>query len=307
MKMNIDQELRFIKHSRIDFRKYDKCIENAFNSPVYACSWFLDCIAGNWDLLVWGDYDYIMPVANKLKWGIRYVYQPVFAQQLGIYPTPPVEIQIAFFEILRKRFRYIHYHTGEDISDHALKNFTVRKLHTRILSLAGEYPKLEKQYDKYIIRNLKKASSYGIRVIRNNDPATFFRIQRISKIIPVPRKSWTNFGKLMEYSLQHDSGYLYTAVNKDNNILAVAFFLVYKKRIYYMMVVSDEEGHDKRAGFILLDQLFRDFAGQPFTFDFEGSSVEGVDNFFSCFGAVKAHYQMISCNRLPRLIRFFKR
>jgi hypothetical protein len=193
------------------------------------------------------------------------------------------------------------------ISADALKNFTVRMLHTRILSLAPEYIALAQQYDDYISQNLKKAALFGIRVERQYDPAVFLRVQQVSKHIPVPEKSWQNLENLMEYTLQNSSGYLYGAVNKDNKTISVAYFLFYHQRIYYMTVVSDAEGREKRAGFLLLDQLFRDYAGQPFIFDFEGSAVEGVDKFFESFGAVKENYRMLSCNRLPQLIRFFKR
>jgi hypothetical protein len=50
--------------------------------------WHLDRTAVVWDALVWGDYEFVMPLPVRKKWGIQYVYQPLFCQQLGIFPKP---------------------------------------------------------------------------------------------------------------------------------------------------------------------------------------------------------------------------
>jgi hypothetical protein len=111
----------------------------------------------------------------------------------------------------------------------------------------------------------------------------------------------------MKTSIRDGSGWLYAASGEDHEFLAAAFFLVWRTRAYYMTVVSNEEGREKRAGFALLDQFLRDFAGQPIIFDFEGSSVHGVDKFFESFGAEKESYLMLSRNRLPWFISIFKK
>jgi hypothetical protein len=307
MQIGFNIQPRFVKHDHIDFRKYDQCVESASGSLVYAWSWYLDIMAGDWDAFVWGNYEYVMPVPSRRKWGIRYVYQPVFAQQLGIYPTPPADIQKAFFKRLKRKFRYIHYQVPVTIKEDVLKGFMIKPMHTRLLSLEPGYPALVKQYDDYILQNLKKARQHDIKITRLGEVDDFFELKDESKRIPVPEKSWRNLRKLMKISIRDGSGWLYSASGKENEILAAAFFLVWRTRAYYMTVVSNEEGRDKRAGFALLDQFLRDFAGQPLVFDFEGSSVPGVDKFFESFGAEKEFYSMLSRNRLPWFISLFKK
>jgi len=41
---------------------------------------------------VFEDYKFIMPLPHKKRWGFTFVYQPLFTQQLGIFPNPPKEI-----------------------------------------------------------------------------------------------------------------------------------------------------------------------------------------------------------------------
>jgi hypothetical protein len=298
---------RFVKHKDIDLRKYDQCLETDSNSLVYACSWFLDIMAIEWDAFIWGDYEFVMPVPNRRKWGIRYVYQPVFAQQLGIYPTPPPDIQKAFFKRLKRKFRYIHYPLSVTFNDEILKGFNIKHLHTRVLSLESGYPALVKQYDDYILQNLKKARQNNIKVSRQSEIDDFFELKDDSKKIPVPEKSWKNLRKLMKETIYDGNGWLYAATDQNNEILAMAFFLVWRTRVYYMTVVSSQTGREKRAGFALLDQFLRDFAGHPVIFDFEGSSVAGVDKFFESFGAEKESYCLISRNKLPWIVSLLKK
>ena len=75
----------YIKHKNIDKKKWDYCINNAENGLIYAQSFFLDTMADNWDGIVIGDYEAVMPLTWKSKWGIRYLYQPAFLQQGGIF------------------------------------------------------------------------------------------------------------------------------------------------------------------------------------------------------------------------------
>src|SRR5690606_31954046 len=64
---------------------WDRCIKNAPNQLIYAWSFYLDIISPGWDALVMGDYEMVMPLTGKKKWGISYLYQPAFTQQSGIF------------------------------------------------------------------------------------------------------------------------------------------------------------------------------------------------------------------------------
>ena len=78
-------EIKYLKHNQIDKQKWDSAIENAENGLVYALSWYLDIVSPNWDALVVGDYEQVMPVTHKRKYGIKYLIQPPFCQQLGFF------------------------------------------------------------------------------------------------------------------------------------------------------------------------------------------------------------------------------
>lgn len=307
METNNRNHPRWIKQDKLDVPRYDRCINEAGNTPVYATSWFLTLMAGKWDVLVYGDFEYVMPVPNRKKWGIAYVYPPVFAQYLGIFPAPPPEVRQEFYQALAARFRYIQYQTGDREEAKSAEGFTIKEHHTRILPLESEYPVLAKGYDDYIIQNLKKAALNKVSVATETDPEVFFNLQKESKEIPVPAESWKRFRKLMEATLPNGVGKLYCAKTPQGEILTAAFFLIWKNQAYYMAVCNSRHGRDLRGGFALLDRFISDHAGSNLLFDFEGSSVEGVDRFFAAFGSAKKPYFVLTLNRLPRMLRQIKK
>lgn len=299
--------LRRINRKALSLVRYEACLEAGGPAPVYAWPWFLDVMAGAWEALVWDDYRYVMPVAHRRKWGISYVYQPMFAQQLGIYPSPPPGVARAFYEFLASRYPYIRYSASTGAEQATAAGFSVTPLHTRTLPLHLGYAAIAAHYDDYITQNLKKARGNQISVVSENHPGLFFAMLRKAREIPVPPVAWRNFRKLMEATLPDGRGLLLAARTPGGQPLAAAFFILWREKAYYMAVASDPQGRELRAGFAILDTFFREHAGKPLTFDFEGSSVEGVDRFFAAFGAGKTPYYLFHLNRLPRILRLIKK
>src|SRR5258705_11018399 len=88
--------IQYLAHKDIDKNKWDRCIDSAGNGLIYAYSFYLDCMAMNWDALVLNDYEAVMPLTWKKKYGIHYLYQPFLTAQLGLFGN---QINPNLFEI----------------------------------------------------------------------------------------------------------------------------------------------------------------------------------------------------------------
>ena len=77
--------VKFISRDRLDVKKWDQCIDNATNGVIYAYSFYLDRMSKHWDALVYGDYEYVMPLTWNRKFGIHYLYQPPFTAALALF------------------------------------------------------------------------------------------------------------------------------------------------------------------------------------------------------------------------------
>ncbi len=63
--------IKYVKRKNLDLVKYNDCIENSIQSRMYAFAWYLDIVADNWDVLVCNDYQAVMPIPWKRKYGRR--------------------------------------------------------------------------------------------------------------------------------------------------------------------------------------------------------------------------------------------
>lgn len=78
--------IRRISREDIDDKKWNGCVHYASNGNPYGYTWHLDAISEVWEGLVEGDYESVFPLVwnEKLRLA-KQLYQPFFAQQLGIY------------------------------------------------------------------------------------------------------------------------------------------------------------------------------------------------------------------------------
>jgi len=77
--------IKYVPYQELNFSKWDRCIDTAYNREIYAYSWFLDSVTNHWDALVENDYDKVMPLPVSSFMGKSFIYQPLMAPELGIF------------------------------------------------------------------------------------------------------------------------------------------------------------------------------------------------------------------------------
>ena len=83
--------IKYIHREHLDEEKYNQCIDTSIHSKIYAFSWYLDIVCEQWGVLVLHDYDAVMPVPWRKKYGIKYVYPPFWVLQLGVYTKETID------------------------------------------------------------------------------------------------------------------------------------------------------------------------------------------------------------------------
>lgn len=136
-------EIHFVKNKDIDCQKWNQCVASSTVPLVYAQSEYLDMVSPNWSALIWGDYEYIMPLVIKQKFGITFLLQPIFAQQHGIFPQAGITIQNIFLTYIRNHFRYVAIHLNSSHSEPFPGEFKVSRRVNFILNLSQTYDDLK--------------------------------------------------------------------------------------------------------------------------------------------------------------------
>ena len=133
-------------------------------------------MAGQWDALVLDDYEAVMPLTWKKKWSIRYLYQPPFTQQLGIFSRSlsPEVLLPGFISAMKDHFRFaeifLNYgHTGNDLE---LKtNF--------ILSLKASYDTICGGFSRDAIKNIRRSEKFQLHYTIMDDLGEAISIYKI--------------------------------------------------------------------------------------------------------------------------------
>lgn len=272
-------KLKHLRNKSIDFKRWDSCIAQSKNHLTYAFSWYLDVVSPDWEALVSTDYDYVMPLPIKSKYGFQYLVQPILAQQLGIFSKHEISAKVV--EEFMKEIPYFSYELNlneKNFYDKALiyPNF--------ILDLNKSYENIFSAYSKNCKRNIEKAKANNLKIQQNITKESFLSFYfSADKNYLSPRQPVLK--KLIEKGILENTLKLYGVFSAENNLVAALCLLESHNRLTYLLPASNAEGKKLSAMFLLIDYLIHKKAGKNYILDFEGSRIEGIARLYRGFGA----------------------
>jgi len=302
-------EINYLQHSQIDKQKWDSTITNSPNGLVYALSWFLDIVSPNWDALILGDYEMLMPLPHKKKYGISYLFQPVFVQQLGVFSKDDITIGHVqhFINSLFTNFKFVDIQLNSSNPGLNQSGFKIRE--TQLIDISKPYVELYSNYSKSQKLNLHKFNESGIKLVIRENSSDFLDLMQemfySKRIKGIRRDNFQYLKKVIDFSLDQESGQIYITY-LENEICAAAYFLKWKNRVILYSAMNNK-GRKISAMFGIIDKYFQENAGKDLTFDFAGSNIPGVKYRNMGFGATNEVYYKVKVNNLPIPYKWFKR
>jgi hypothetical protein len=304
----MSNQIKYIKHSDIDSEKWAQCIENAQNSRIYANIWHLDRTAIVWDALVFGDYEFVMPLPVRKKYGFSYVYQPLFCQQLGIFPEPPASVAGEFYNTLFDKFRYVDIHlNARNPSIQKKEELDFLPRHNYLLDLHYNYKSLERSYSTNTKRNIAKADKNNLQYISGIRLEDYLAFKNANLTDKVSKKNIEKLKSIIAFGQYKGIGEIYGVYSTENEMCAAVYFCRWKNRVIYLNAATSEKGKKLGAMYFLVDNFIRANAERNLQLDFEGSMIPGVARFYSGFGATPETYFQLKFNRLPLPFKWLKR
>ncbi|TDW95877.1 GNAT family N-acetyltransferase [Dinghuibacter silviterrae] len=302
--------VHYFAYEDIDRRKWDRCVAEASNGSVYVYASYLDHMSAHWDGLVLGDYEAVMPLTWNRKWGITYLYQPYLSAEGGVFQQEPVtsETLRAFLEAIPGKFRFWEF----SLNAENLLPDTGFPLYPRanfLLPLRASYAELSAAYNKNLRRNLKKAEDAGLVYTKDTTLPTVLALAReqLNGHTGLKPIHYARFGQLYEKLSEDRMAVTRGITDERGKLLASGVFLFSHAKAYYLIGGNHPDGRDNGASHLLLDQFIREYAGSGLTFDFEGSDIPSLAQFYRSFGSYEQPYAAIKLNRLPAPLRWLKR
>ncbi|WP_019947320.1 GNAT family N-acetyltransferase [Hymenobacter aerophilus] len=316
---------RYVGPENLDRVQWDALITAAPNGLIYALSWYLDLVSPGWAALVQHDaqgrYVAGLPLPVHAKFGLRFLRQPVFTQQLGLFSreAPMATDWQQIGALLRQEFRFITryaFNTANNglAAEPSLAVFGKAELHTYYIDLQPAYPKLAAGYHASRRRQLRQARAYDLRVAPATGPEALETMIRLFAENTAANIAGMT-GEAYEYPLlralyaaaqQRGMAEMWQACTPAGEVVAAVLLWKFNGQLIYLFNSSSRRGKEQRAISVIIDALFQHYAGQPLRFDFESPQVPSLDRFYASFGSVKTPFLSITLNRLPWPVRQLK-
>lgn len=300
--------IRYLERDEIDTVRWDRCIDQAFNGNFYGFAWFLDTVADDWGALVEDDYVRVLPLPYRKKFGIHYIYQPFFTQQLGLFSLSALNAEIVgvFLDAIPKRFRRIEMNLNQHNKADSSRFRQAPQLNHE-LDLIHPYEAISKGYSENLRRNLKKASGAGLTVAKHAKPESVVQLFRENRGKEFGHLREPDYRRLLKmvYQCNHKGmADIRGIYDETNQLLAGAFFIRSHKKATFLFSGLSAEGREKAAMPFLIDAYLREHSNKHLTFDFDGSNDPNLARFYKSFGAREIIYQRVFIDRLPLPVRF---
>ena len=300
--------INYIKRKDLDVTKYDACIENSIQSRIYAFSWYLDIVADHWDVLVLDDYNAVMPITWRKKIGIKYVYPPLWLLELGVFSLDESQDIQPFLAILYSKFKFVELRLNT--KNKFLKSASLIPKQFQYLDLKIGYEAILKGYNRNRERELVKANKYHLLENWTDNPdklITIFKENIAERVKGISDKDYANLRNLMNFSLKNRVGELLTIYDTNDKLLAAAFFLKHKNKVTQLVCASDISNRKSGVHTFFNDRAIFKYQSHFDIYNFGGSSMENIANYYVSFGSQTEEYQQIKYNNLPFLLKLFKR
>ena len=279
--------ITYLTHDRIDKTRWDECIEHSVNGNVYAWSWYLDVVSPGWEALVEivdGNYLTIMPITRKRKFFIDYLCQPFFVQQLGVFSRQPIteETTMSFLKAIPSKYRLVEIRLNEQNPlPEDCKGIGWHRNH--LLELNKDYDTIISDYHENTRRNLKKSLKYGLELVKGAEIQkiiALFRENRGATISHWGDAEYDRLIRLTNLAVTSSNAFVYGIKKSEKEeVICGALFMKSHQRITFLFSGNTDEGKDSQAMTFLIDQVVREYAGQNYFFDFEGSDDEKLARF----------------------------
>ncbi|MDM1555344.1 hypothetical protein PYS58_01990 [Chryseobacterium indologenes] len=281
--------IRRLKYHEIDFVKYSQCLENSEQRKYSATKDFLDTTAlKQWEVLVYNDYEAVMPVPFVRKYGVKIVHNPKLCQQLGIFSQKDdVNLNEEFLNYLENHYliRAYPFNDGNELRT----KFRIKK---NFLIYPDAYEKVYARYSPKRKRKLRLDEDVlkhsEIKTVSYDEVRDFIE----SNIVGMNKESdLAGFMKIYETSYNMKYLKFLAFYYQDTIINAIATYSDCNM-VALLGTFSDKEYVKLSGASVLIDRVIKETIDSS-VFDFEGGDIPNIEEFFRGFRPELKPYSII--------------
>lgn len=300
--------IQYVSRNLLNVAKYDACIQDSLQSRVYAFSWYLDIVADNWSVLVLNDYEVVMPITWRKKYGIKYIYPPFWTLELGIFSRYELTDCKVFYNLLFDKFRFVELRLNTQNKFSNPSNFLIKK-QMQTLELKAGYAEIYDSYRKDRKKDLLKATKATLKEQWHNDIEvliTLFQENVGKRVANIQEKDYQVLKQLLQVCIDKKVGEMLSVYDAKQQLVASGFFLKHQQTATILVSATDFKNRKNGANTFLIDRSIHNYQKDCTIFNFGGSSMQSIANYFLSFGAKSQNYFQIHYKNWPFLLRLFR-
>ncbi|MEM9885569.1 MAG: hypothetical protein AAF849_06720 [Bacteroidota bacterium] len=264
-------DIRFVAQEEIDRLRWDSCIHYATNGNAFGYTWFLNNATKNWDALVEGEYESVLPLTWELdRLNRRVLRQPPLVRELGIYSVNMLSPRRmdAFLLQIPASYKSIQITLNErnTFKTDESYDWTPRKNYQ--LLMTDVYEVLRSKYDPVLGKNLKAQQDHLIPIsnIKPELLAAFYKAH--TKKSRKQEKTFHAIQRITYNAMHRGIGFSTGITDLEGNMLAMNFFIYSHGKVLSVLPLVSAQGKAQNALAMLFDRFIQSHAGRPLILDF---------------------------------------
>lgn len=285
--------IKRVSRKKLDIDKYTECLNKSVNYRIYAEVFYLDTLIGeNWDCYVLNDYEAIMPLPFIKKFGFKFIAQPIYCQQLGVFHQENLSKET--FQLFEKKLHrnLVRAYTFNEENTYQFEIKGLKKTNIT-LDLSSCYEDIFTKYSRNRRNEIRKTHKLDYKILVTDNLNNFFKINSTYEYMISNNLIGTSSNKIQD--LFHQKKIIaYEIYDNENNLIGCQLEMISKNRIYNFAFARNKNEKNSFGSAFIIDYMIKKYSNSNLTLDFEGSMVPSIAKFMQGFGAEKKNYTTYS-------------
>jgi hypothetical protein len=288
---------------RTEYADWDTLVERSPHGTVFHYSWWLNIAAQQFDLLGVRDRNGCLrggvPLTRKKRAGLTLLHAPQLTPFLGpIFDTSNIKDPCERLHLMRSAgellargmprfdsFRCMVGARGPDLQGFLWAGFRAELAYTFRVPAGDSIQSVEAQITRTHMQKLARAKRIGLCVTRNDDIEAFARLCKIGSVHgerllyppELPIRLWSA-------AFERGKSDFYIARTRDNEPMATLLTVHDTRTTYQIVSAFDPAKRDIPGSYLLLWTALTEALAANRDFDFEGSALRGVEQYYRKWG-----------------------
>jgi len=290
------------------YDEWNSFVDSSPQGSIFSKTWYLNALQVEYEILVIKEKTDINAGIVLAKNEINTYANPMLDKYLGVLfeskegnrqkiVSKEYKYMGLFIEELKKiqSFDYYFHPSFDNWIPFSWGGFTQQTRYTYRLDLSNSIEEIESHFHTNTKRNIKNANKHHIDIRENIEFEEFYEI--INKtFIRQGSKAPFNKEKIKRYieTLEAKGHFIsFGAYTQDNRLISVSGVAHDSETAYLLFNGIDIENQVRGANTLLVHETIKYFQGKCKIYDFEGSMLFGVEEFYRRFGGELTPYMRI--------------